>query len=94
LKVVWSPVAADEFDATIGYLAERNPLAGRKLAEAVLAAIDRLCAEPLDGRPHRLRTGDVVRGWPVPPLRVYYQRAEGVLFIVRVYDQRREPIER
>jgi plasmid stabilization system protein ParE len=94
LKVVWSPIAADEFDAAIGYLAERNPQAARKLAESVLAAIDRLGAEPLDGRAHTLRTGEVVRGWPVPPLRVYYQRAEGVLLVVRVYDQRREPIER
>jgi plasmid stabilization system protein ParE len=61
LKVIWSPVAADEFETAIGYLAERNPLAARKLAEAVLAAIDRLCGEPLDDRPHRLQTGDVVR---------------------------------
>ena len=50
MKIVWSPAAADEFDATIGYLAERNPQAARKLAEGVLAAIDRLAAEPLDGR--------------------------------------------
>ena len=94
MKIVWSPAAADEFDATIGYLAERNPQAARKLAEGVLATIDRLAAEPLDGRAHTLRTGEVVRGWPVPPLRVYYQRAEGALLVVRVYDQRREPIER
>ena len=38
--------------------------------------------------------GEAVRGWPVPPLRVYYQRTEHVLYIVRVYDQRQEPIER
>jgi len=94
LKIVWSRLAADEFDATIGYLAERNPQAAHKLAEGVLAAIDRLGAEPLDGRAHTLRTGEVVRGWPVPPLRVYYQRGEGILLVVRVYDQRRRPIER
>ena len=34
--------AADEFDATIAYLAERNPKAARKLAEGVLAAVNRL----------------------------------------------------
>jgi len=94
LKVVWSPIAADEFDATIGYLAERNPQAAHKLAAGVLVAIDRLGAEPLDGPAYTLRTGEVVRGWPVPPVRVYYQRGEGVLLVVRVYDQRREPIER
>jgi len=50
LKVLWSPAAADEFDTTIGHLAERDPQAARKLAARVLAAIDRLCGEPLDGR--------------------------------------------
>ena len=42
--------------------------AALKLAEGVLAVIDRLAVEPLEGRAHTLRTGDVVRGWPVPPL--------------------------
>jgi plasmid stabilization system protein ParE len=94
LKVVWAPEAADEFDATIAYLAERNPKAARKLAERVLTVVDRLAIEPLEGRAHTLRTGEVVRGWPVPPLRIYYRRAEGALHVLRVYDQRREPIER
>jgi hypothetical protein len=38
LKVIWSLVAADEFDATIGYLAERNPRAAHKLAASQSSA--------------------------------------------------------
>ena len=94
MKVFWAPEAADEFNATIAYLAERNPRAARKLAEGVLEVVDRLAVEPLDGPTHTLRTGEVVRGWPIPPLRIYYQRTGGALLVVRVYDQRREPIER
>lgn len=50
MKVVWAPEAADEFDATIAYLAERNPQAARKLAEGVLTLIERLAVEPLGQR--------------------------------------------
>jgi plasmid stabilization system protein ParE len=94
LRIIWAPEAADEFDTTIGFIAERNPAAARKLAVNVLALVERLASEPLDGPAHTLTTGEVVRGWPVPPLRVYYQRAEGVLRILRVYHQKREPIAR
>lgn len=40
-----------------------------------------------------LENGVVVRSWPVPPLRAYQGRGGDVL-VVRLYDQRREPIKR
>jgi hypothetical protein len=35
-----------------------------------------------------------LRGWPYRPLRIYYQRTAEGLLVVRVYNQRREPIAR
>jgi plasmid stabilization system protein ParE len=94
LTIVWAPEAADDLDAAVGYLAERNPEAASKLAESVVALVEWLASTPIDGPAHRLRTGEIVRGWPHPPLRIYYQRAKDTLRIVRVYHQRREPITR
>jgi plasmid stabilization system protein ParE len=94
LRIIWSPEAADDFEAAIAYLAARNPPAARRLASAMFALIERLASEPLDGPACALRTGESVRGWPLPPFRVYYDRTSDALRIVRIYDQRREPIAR
>jgi plasmid stabilization system protein ParE len=94
LRIIWTPEAADDFEAAVAYLAERNPSAARKLAEAVFSLVERLSIEPMDGPAHTLRTGEEVRGWPLPPFRLYYQRAEGALRVLRIYHQKREPIAR
>lgn len=60
----------------------------------VLELVERLASEPIAGPTHVLRTGEIVRGWPVRPFRIYYQRDENELRVVRVYDQLREPITR
>jgi plasmid stabilization system protein ParE len=94
LKIIWSPEAADDFETAIAYLAERNQPAARQLANALFALIERLASEPLDGPVYTLGTGESVRGWPLPPFRVYYDRTEDALRVVRIYHQRREPIAR
>jgi plasmid stabilization system protein ParE len=64
------------------------------LGNGVLRLVERLAHEPIDGPAHTLTTGETVRGWPFPPFRVYYQRADGALVVVRVYHQKRAPIAR
>lgn len=54
-------------------------------------AADELADEHFEGPEQRLRTGERVRSWPVPPFRIYYLRREQLL-VLRIYDQRREPI--
>jgi plasmid stabilization system protein ParE len=93
-EIVWSPEAVADLEAAVQYLAERNPRAAESLATGVLQLVERLATEPLDGPPHELTSGATVRGWPLPPFRVYYQRTSDVLFVVRMYHQRRDPIAR
>jgi len=57
-------------------------------------ALERLEVLPIDGPEATLSDGARVRSWPVPPFRVYYQRRAADLLVVRLYDQRRAPIER
>lgn len=82
---------ADILDA-ITYLNERNPTAAAHLDADIARCVERLAAGEFEGPISRLRSGSLVRSWPVPPFRIYYQRHPGELFIVRVYHQTRRPI--
>jgi plasmid stabilization system protein ParE len=93
VAVVWTPEGADDFLAALAFLCGRNRAAASALSARVDRALRALDELPLDGPRTTLRGGDVVRGWPVPPLRVYYQRRGADVLVVRLYDQRREPIE-
>ncbi len=42
--------------------------------------------------PSTLMDGQRVRGWPLPPFRVYYHRNADGLIVLRVYHQRKLPL--
>jgi plasmid stabilization system protein ParE len=93
VAVVWSPEGADDFLTALTYLRSRNRGAAEKLALSVDTALRRLDELPIDGPETELAGGIVVRSWPIPPLRAYYQRRGDDVLVIRLYDQRREPIE-
>jgi len=37
---------------------------------------------------------DLVRSWPVHPVRVYYERSADKVVVLRIYHQSRSPITR
>ena len=84
---------ADILDA-IAYLNDRNPTAAAHLDADTAKCIEHLAAGEFEGPVTRLRSGSLVRSWPVPPFRIYYQRQPSVLLILRVYHQNRRPIVR
>jgi plasmid stabilization system protein ParE len=92
LRLLLSPEAEEDFRALVEHIAERSPAAAAGLGEQILTVIDHLAAGDFDGPEQRLTTGDVVRSWPVPPLRIYYQRRDDALWILRIYHQARRPI--
>jgi plasmid stabilization system protein ParE len=94
LSIVFAPEAEADLRELLDYIAERNPQASVELEERVFEIIERLAAREMEGPEQRLRTGQIVRSWPVPPVRIYYQRTLDVLAIVRVYHQSRRPIIR
>lgn len=94
MAVVWSAEGADDFLAALTYLRTRNVAASERLMHEVNAAVRRLDELPIDGPESQLSSGALVRSWPVPPFRLYYKRRDHDVLIVRLYDQRREPIER
>lgn len=93
MHVVVAPEALDDLQAAAGYIARDNPAAASRLVDRVFEVIDLLAEGGLDGPLSTLRSGLEVRSWPVPPLRVFYQREPNTLFVVRIYHQSRRPLE-
>ena len=93
MKLRFQAKARDDLNSTLGCIRERNPLAADDLEERVFAAAERLAAGDFDGPEERLTSGNLVRSWPVPPFRLYYQRRGTTLWILRVYHHARKPID-
>jgi plasmid stabilization system protein ParE len=53
---------------------------------------EQLAQRAFEGPEQRLRSGLLVRSWPLPPYRLYYRRRDDSLEILRVYHQARRPI--
>lgn len=94
MRVIFAPEAEADLRELLDYVAARNPYAAVGLDERIFEIIERLAARELEGPEQRLRNGQIVKSWLVPPVRIYYQRTLDVLEIVRVYHQSRRPITR
>ena len=92
MRVSYSEEAIADIVDVLSFLSERNAVAAARLDTSITVCIERLAAGEFEGPISRLRSGTLVRSWPVPPMRVYYQRHQEELFIVRVYHQARRPI--
>lgn len=89
-----APEAEADLAAVIEYLAERNPSAAADLSRRIFDLIDKLARAEFEGPAQSLLTGEPVRSWPVPPVRVFYQRHPDALWVLRIYHQARIPITR
>ena len=94
MTVLFAPEAEEDFTALIGYLAERNPTAAAELGRKIFSTIDKLAERHFNGPETTLETGEIVQSWAVPPVRLYYQRHDNAIWIVRIYHQARPPIVR
>ena len=92
MRVSYSEEAIADIVDALSFLSERNAVAAARLDASITVCIERLAAGEFEGPISRLRSGTLVRSWPVPPMRVYYQRHADELFIVRVYHQARRAI--
>lgn len=94
MTIYFSPEAEADFATVVGYLAERNPTAAAELGQRIFAMLDQLAAGEFEGTEQTLVTGELVRSWAVPPVRLYYQRHADGLWVVRIYHHARAPIAR
>jgi plasmid stabilization system protein ParE len=94
VTIYFSPEAEEDFAGLISYLAERNPIAANDLGRRIFEIVDKLARGDFEGPEQELTTGEIVRSWPVPPVRVYYQRHADMFWVLRIYHQAQEPIVR
>jgi addiction module RelE/StbE family toxin len=89
MKVVLSPQALEDLREIVGYIAEDNPEAARKLLAHVRQRIQELQDMPHLGRPGRVPgTRELVI--PHTPYLVPYQVQDHCLQILRVYHGARQ----
>jgi plasmid stabilization system protein ParE len=94
VSISFSPAAEVDFANVIEYLAARNKTAANELGRRIFAILDKLARGDFEGPQETLRSGELVRSWPVPPLRIYYERRGDGLWIVRLHHQALPPIAR
>jgi plasmid stabilization system protein ParE len=92
VTVRYSRTAEHELREQLAYLAKHSPQAARHLAAAVKALLADLDDGAFEGPEVQLRTGRAAHTWPLPPLRIFYERRGAELYIVRVRHQKRRPI--
>ena len=95
MTALWSPAASRDLVQAIKHLLGEEPAAAAQLVAGVEHAVELLADGRFDGPEVRLHTGETALAWSVHPYRLYYDRGRGdELRILRLFHQRREPIER
>lgn len=94
MTVRFAAVAEREYLAALEWLRDRNPSAAQRLQDNVVSIVTALAAREFEGREVVIDGGRAVRRWPAGSLVIYYRRRGEVLEVLRVFDARREPIER
>ena len=79
--IQWTREAQADFAGQVAWLYERNPVAAARIAEEVLAAVERLEAFPYSGRPGRRDGTRELVTLPRPYIVVYQVRNAGVVIL-------------
>lgn len=88
MRIVWFRSAIADLEEARAFIANDNPQAARRVASAIVDAVDRLAAHPAVGRPGRVPgTRELVVSRT--PYVIPYRVREGVVEILRVVHARR-----
>ena len=93
MKVTYTEEALADIVGVLTYLNERNPTAASKLDAAIARCVERLADHEFEGPVSRLRSGAVVRIGACRPFGSTTSVHPGELVTLRVYHQKRRPIQ-
>ena len=94
MRVLFAPEAEQDLNSAVDFLTGRSPAAAARLVAGVGSLVQRLADGDFEGPEQQLRSGETVKSWPLSPYRLYYQRTDEALRVVRIYHQARRPITR
>ena len=84
LKIIWSPDAGNDLEAIFNYISRDSVTIAAKVAERILAAIDRLGLFPHSGPKIREWRNLPNRHSAVPPYRIIYRVDDGTVVIIAI----------
>ena len=90
MKLEWSPLADEQVDAAIAYIARDNPAAAREWLEHLLERVKSLTRFPNSGRVVPETQREDIREIIVSPYRVMYRRTNDLVEIVAIQHEARE----
>jgi plasmid stabilization system protein ParE len=90
--VVLTPEAERDIADHVAYLDARNPYAADDFHRTLSDEFDRLATRVVDGQLVVLPNGGRCRRWLVHPMAIFYERAPGTLYVLRVYHHARRPL--
>jgi plasmid stabilization system protein ParE len=88
MKIAWLPRAAGNLEAIRRYVELDDPVAARKVARSIIAAVETLAETPAIGRPGRVAGTRELVLTKVPYL-VAYRVVAGTVEVLRVLHARR-----
>lgn len=91
MKVRWTKRALTSFDREWVYIAKDDPVAARRVAERVLAAIEHLSGHPRMGRAGRVADTRELVVTGTPYIMIYRVRGEAVHLIHLLHGARKWP---
>ena len=94
MNVLFAPEAEQDLNSAVDFLTGRSQAAAARLVAGVRSLVQRLADGDFEGPEQQLRFGETVKSWPLSPYRLYYQRTDEALRVVRIYHQVRRPITR
>ena len=92
-QVLWAEEAIQDLEAIVGYIAADNPVNAKNLLTKLRGRAASLDTSPMRGRvvPELARFG--IRSWRelvVKPYRIIYRVAEKEVYVLAVFDGRRD----
>jgi len=92
-RVLWAEEAVQDLEEIVSYIAADSPVNARSLLTKLRGRVDALDTSPMRGRvvPELARFG--IRSWRelvVKPYRIVYRVAEAEVFVLAIFDGRRD----
>jgi len=89
--LIWTRTAVEDLRGMAGFIAADNPDAARRLAEAILAKIERLPQYPTMGRIVPEKEDSTIRELILSPYRIIYQvdQEHNAIYVTRIWHAAR-----
>jgi len=92
MEIEWTEKADRDLDEALGYVADHDPDGATRMLSAVFRVVELLREHPEMGQVvTNLQPSGRLRHIVMGKFRIIYEVVDGVIFVMRVWDARRDP---